>query len=221
LIKRASRVALHGLLLAAVVWFGARFAPDAGAQTRRYEVSRTTGNPALDRYIQAERRSLDRLFGVQPEVLIYNDSGKPNALATLQTRRPGYDGTILFGITLLRNELFQSTFGGTAVAGIMAHEYAHVLQLRRGAGKVRVMFLELHADCMAGWYLKRSRNGRISIQPFARSIFEKGDYAYWSREHHGTPKQRITAIVAGYSAGELPRDSAYNYCVSVATRVRR
>ena len=113
-------------------------------------------------------------MGVRPGFYIYDDHGKPNAAATLRKVRRNSDGTVVFGRTLLVRELYRGPYAAIAVAGIMAHEYAHILQLRSGAGNVRVVLLELHADCMAGWYLRRSRGGRVKIQPFARSPLRKG-----------------------------------------------
>lgn len=193
----------------------------AGAQWYSgYGLRETTGNPKLDRLIVRELRTLKRIYRVNPGFYVYNDRGRPNAAATLKRVNRNTDGTVLFGRTLLVKELYRGRYADIAVAGIMAHEFAHILQLRRGAGRTRVMYLELHADCMAGWYLERSRRGRLNIQPFARSLYEKGDFHYWSRSHHGTPRQRMTAMIAGYKAGELDLDQAYTYCTTVATRVR-
>ena len=207
----------------AIVTSIAAIAGTSDAAARRftyYNRSNTTGVRALDRLIAREKVRLRRLFRVRPYVFIYNDRGRPNAAATLQRVRRGTDGTVLFGRTLMVRELYRGRYASTAVAGIMAHEYAHIVQLRRGAGRVRTVFLELHADCMSGWYLQRSRRGRLTIQPFARSLYQKGDYLYWSRAHHGTPRQRIRALIAGYKAGDLALNQTYKYCISVATRVR-
>jgi hypothetical protein len=185
-----------------------------------YGLRESTGNPNLDRLIVRELRELKRIFKVNPGFYVYDDHGRPNAAATLKRVRGDSDGTVLFGRTLLVRELYRGPYASIAVAGIMAHEFAHIVQLRRGAGRNRVMYLELHADCMAGWYLERSRRGDFDIQPFARSLYEKGDFAYWNRSHHGTPRQRIRAMIAGYKAGELGLDQVYQYCTTVATRVR-
>lgn len=185
-----------------------------------YQLRETTGNPKLDRLIVRELRQLKRIFRVNPGFYVYNDQGRPNAAATLRRVHRNSDGTVLFGRTLLVNELYRGPYASIAVAGIMAHEFAHIVQLRRGAGRNRIVYLELHADCMAGWYLERSRKGRLDIQPFARSLYEKGDFHYWSRSHHGTPRQRIRAMIAGYKAGELNLNQTYKYCTTVATRVR-
>ncbi len=185
------------------------------------DLRETTGNPKLDKHIAKELRRLEKHFGVRPHFFIYNDRGRPNAAASLRRLRPNSDGTVVFGRTLLVKELYRGRYASIAVAGIMAHEYAHILQLRSGVRNVRVVHLELHADCMAGWYLGRSRGGRVRIQPFAQSLYEKGDYAYWNRKHHGTPRQRIHAMIAGYRANDLGRRAVYKYCISVATKVQR
>lgn len=218
-VKKTLRILSPALLLAV----GGSAVSVGGANAQwyaSYQLRETTGNPNLDRLIIRELRRLKRIFRVNPGFYVYNDHGRPNAAATLKRVRRNSDGTVLFGRTLLVKELYRGPYASIAVSGIMAHEFAHIVQLRRGAGRNRVLYLELHADCMAGWYLERSRRGNLDIQPFARSIYEKGDYHYWSRSHHGTPRQRISAMIAGYKAGELGLDQAYTYCTTVATRVR-
>ncbi len=214
--------ALHLIAFAALtVCTMAATAGGAAAQWYApYNFRESTGNANLDRLIVRELRQLKRIFRINPGFYVYNDHGRPNAGATLKRVRYNSDGTVMFGRTLLVRELYRGRYADIAVAGIMAHEFAHIVQLRRGAGRNRIVYLELHADCLAGWYLERSRNGRLNIQPFARSIYEKGDFHYWSRSHHGTPRQRISAMIAGYKAGELNLDQAYKYCTTVATRVR-
>jgi hypothetical protein len=99
--------------------------------------------------------------------------------------------------------------GGYAVAGIMAHEFAHILQFDKESelsGKAR----ELHADFMAGYYLgKKSYFAPTNVRAFAVSLFEKGDYAFRSPSHHGTPQERVNAMVAGVQSANLDLDDAY------------
>jgi hypothetical protein len=189
-------------------------------QYRNIRVAASTGVPRLDRLIAREQARLRAEFRVNPTVYIYDDHGRPNALASSRSSRYGRTGTIYFGRTLMVRELYQGPYRVTAVVGIMAHEYSHILQMIRGDARGnRIVLLELHADCMAGWYLRRTRGANLDIQPFARSLFDKGDYAYWNRNHHGTPRQRMFAMAAGANAWELVRDQAYTYCFSVARRV--
>ena len=210
------------LVSASILLAAGAIGHEASAQNRYLRnLQETTGNKQLDQLIARELRSLERHMGVRPRFYIFDDGGRPNAAATLHKIRPNSDGTVVFGRTLLTKELYRGPYAKISVAGIMAHEYAHILQLKSGAGNVRVVYLELHADCMAGWYLWRSRGGRVQIQPFAQSLYEKGDFAYWSRKHHGTPRQRMTAMIAGYRAGDLNRNQAYKYCISVSTKVQR
>lgn len=162
-------------------------------------VTKTTGNPGLDSMFNGEANSLKDEFGVNPNMLLLDDSMGANASASCADTMPGYFGTVQFGVRLIAGELWRMDHGPVAVQGIMAHEWAHVLQCRLHSdlvGKDK----ELHADFMAGYYLsKRSTIARGNLGGFARSLFEKGDYNFRDPNHHGTPDERVTVMVAGYS----------------------
>ncbi len=89
---------------------------------------------------------------------------------------------------------------GNALAGIMAHEHAHILQFSngiRGPGQS----LELHADFMAGWYMGfkvLAGTPSIDIRVLATSLFNKGDYDFNSPQHHWTPQQRVQVMAEGF-----------------------
>jgi hypothetical protein len=170
---------------------------------------KTTGDLALDAKFNAEGNLLYQVFRVNPNMFIFDDSGSPNAFASPALTLPGYSGTVFFGVGLLRDELWSMDKGEHAVAGIMAHEFAHVLQMKRHCtlpGKLR----ELHADYMAGYYLaKKSSLYPTDIEAFATSLFQKGDYAFWSPLHHGTPEQRVAAMQKGFGDGDSTLSEAY------------
>lgn len=172
---------------------------------------KTTGNPDLDMRFNQEATMIYSVFGVNPNLFIFDDGRSPNAYASPEITLPGYTGTVYFGTSLLRSELWSMSKGGHAVAGIMAHEFAHILQLRansRLSGRAR----ELHADFLAGYYLgRKSYFLPTDIRGFANSLFEKGDHAFWSREHHGTPHERVNAMVAGFQSANADLRSAYLY----------
>ena len=163
---------------------------------------KTTGDPQLDQRFNEEGYMLYRVFNVSPNLLIFDDRGSSNAFAL----PVGPTGTVCFGIGLIRDELWRR--GEHALAGIMAHEFAHILQFQHGCplgGRDR----ELHADFLAGYYL--SRKGyftRTNIFAFAQSLFEKGDY--WDPSHHGTPDERVAAMMEGFKYGGQALPSAYS-----------
>lgn len=160
------------------------------AQAQRFS---TTGNPMIDAAINTEASALAASFGVTPRIYTMNDMGAPNAISTC--------GAVSLGLTLLAQELWSMEKGPVAVAGVMAHEWAHELQCSRGSA-LSVTEKELQADYLAGVYL-RSR-GHLSfdtVAGFARSLYEKGDYNFWDPQHHGTPAQRVEAMQAGFMRG--------------------
>jgi hypothetical protein len=164
-----------------------------------------SGNSQLDRALIAEVKKLDKEFQISPGYRFLRDGNRPNAYATTETFVNGTSGTILFGLTLLQNEL-QTEYGGAAIAGIAAHEGAHVVQFaspdlyRRLEGPT-VRLIELHADFLAGYYFSRTTRTEKSLVSFGESLFAKGDYEFNDRQHHGTPQQRVAAMRAGYSNG--------------------
>jgi uncharacterized protein len=93
-------------------------------------------------------------------------------------------------------------YGDAALAFIIAHEYAHAMQaaFRFMPGyRARV---ELQADCLAGVYLGTMPNvsmDRSDVNEIGSLAHRIGDYG-WGRQHHGTPAQRVRAVLRGISA---------------------
>ena len=82
--------------------------------------------------------------------------------------------------------------GNWAATGILAHEWAHLIQ-----GPIRGTAAELQADCLAGVFLKGMGLPWQTVEQFASSNFEAGD-DYWSIHGHGTRVQRVNAARRGY-----------------------
>jgi hypothetical protein len=161
-----------------------------------------TRHPNLESLISNEYNHLAIVFTVNPAILIIDDRPCPNAFAYWGVTVPGCYGTIYLGIRLLRDELYSMDKGNLAVVGIMAHEFAHILQWKYQSqliGKLR----ELHADFLAGYYIgvKKYIPYR-DLCAFARSLFTKGDYNFWNPDHHGMPQERVAAMNMGYSLGK-------------------
>jgi len=165
-------------------------------------VYRSTGNPNLDFLIYNECNLLAIVFTVNPAILIIDDRQCPNAFAYWGVTDPRFYGTIYLGIRLLRDEFFSMDKGALAVVGIMAHEFAHILQWKYQSqliGKYR----ELHADFLAGYYLGvKNYIPYRDLRAFASSLFTKGDYNFWNPDHHGTPKERVDVMNIGYGLGK-------------------
>ncbi len=91
-------------------------------------------------------------------------------------------------------------FGDAALAYVVAHEYAHAMQTAFGVYNADVRSTELEADCLAGFYLASIPNVTFDdsdiyeIRDMALSI---GDYDFMHPNHHGTPDQRVNAVLDG------------------------
>lgn len=167
----------------------------------------------LDQGIQADIVEIQNRFGVSAKMFLMKEREAPNAFALssrhqarteiLQRFRipPAFspDGVVIFGVDLMTSE-FRSSFGsGYGIPAVIGHEYAHIMQFKNAlplGGK----WMELHADYMAGWFTAhRGRfDRRQNSQESALSFFNKGDYAFNSEQHHGTPDERVGAFMAGF-----------------------
>src|SRR5580704_13850513 len=57
-------------------------------------VFKTTGDPSLDQKFNAEGTFIFDVFGVDPNMVVFDDGGNPNAFASPQMTAPGYTGTV-------------------------------------------------------------------------------------------------------------------------------
>lgn len=185
----------------------------ASAAGMELEVASSTGEALLDRQLSLEANRLSSVFGFRPglKVIEAPESLAANALATTDILVDGTDGTVLMGRTLVFQELKENRrgWGGLAVAGFMAHEFAHIYQfrtdyvkrLRRSSKTVEPQ--ELHADFLAGYHLglKRREGQAMDIGAFMDGAYLLGDHNSQSKQHHGTPPERRRAVRSGYRAG--------------------
>ena len=181
----------------------------------------STGNAELDKTLNAEKARLEAVYKIKVDLKIMDDSQSPNALATPQSTNPYFfHGTVYLGKTLLSNELNKGEKGIYAVVGIMAHEFAHILQATLDC-QLETSFRELHADFLAGYYVavRGGYENEAELTAFGQSLYEKGDSELWDAAHHGTPAQRLQAMLAGYKMSEkikTPKE-AYNLGVTILT----
>ncbi|HWJ73477.1 MAG TPA: hypothetical protein VNX29_09960 [Kaistia sp.] len=183
----------------------------------------TSGDRQLDRALIAELRKVCRVFGINPGFQYLDDSSSPNAYATTDTYISNTKGTVLFGLGLVNSEIV-NRYGGAAVAGIAAHEGSHIFQfystflpkLQSGSTARPV---ELHADYLAGYYFKMTGRTEKSIESFGASLRRMGDFDFSNPSHHGTPDERVRAMLGGYKAGEdgLDRDQASDRGIDYVT----
>lgn len=167
-------------------------------------LSRTSGNSFVDSGFGRSRGYMVHAFGVRPAFAFLDDSQSPNAFATTDNLI-GWErgeGSVIFGVRLTTEEIAADPqTWGSALSLIMAHEWAHIKQFTT-VGPMGNPLAELHADFLAGWWLggfNLMTNG-YGINPYSagRSVFNKGDFGFNDPGHHGTPQQRVAAMVAGY-----------------------
>jgi len=106
--------------------------------------------------------------------------------------------------------------GDAALAYVIAHEYAHAMQMAFGVMPRRTHLSELQADCLAGAYLRSLPNlafDRSDIREIASLAYRLGDYT-WGRAHHGTPRQRVKAVVRGMEAADRAGLKGIRACLS-------
>src|SRR5258708_6591979 len=126
-------------------------AADLGNYPRRSR----SNNAAMDRALIAELKKILEVIPVNPGFQFIEEEN-PNAFAIKSSLISGTNGTVLIGLKLL-NVLLQEGQGGVSVAGICAHECGHIYQYfsefyDRLYGS-NILYLELHADCLAGFYM--------------------------------------------------------------------
>ncbi len=180
------------------------------------QIFKTTGVAKFDEYLNTEKKYLESIFAVKVKMRILDDSGSPNAYATKESDNPlSFDGSVYLGVNLIANEI-KTENGLASVNGIMAHEFAHILQEKlkctlEGARR------ELHADFLAGYYMgRRGTYTSAEISAFGLSIYSKGDADIWSEAHHGTPEQRLSALLAGYRTAALTESPSDAYYAGIA-----
>jgi hypothetical protein len=167
-----------------------------------YHLFETSGNLSLDQYVGREVRVLRQFYGVDPSFWFYheNPGSAPNAFAepeAVTTTHPG--GTVCFSIEIIQQQYMNGN-GNTSIPIIMSHEFGHLLDFKYHATSLRGMYKELFADFQAGCFLfYRGVFITTDVNAAILSFFRLGDYQFNEPGHHGTPQQRIDALMAGYT----------------------
>ncbi len=183
----------------------------AGLLTRNRHF-RTTGDPALDRDLDRALGTIADLFEVNPAFGFYDptnfqngpESSVMNAFAIdRNTDIAGTQGTVGFGWDLFRTEFYQFDRTGMTIMAIAAHEFAHILQGKRG---LQIRYgnpnkSEINADFLAGYFL----GARKRVIPTLR--FQKAGELFNRlgksmngnpTRTHGDSRERLDAAEAGF-----------------------
>ena len=146
---------------------------------------------------------MTEVFDVSPGFGFYDDGAGMNALAAPVSRVDGTSGTVVFGLDMLDDQMQRN--GDVAVAAICAHEFGHIFQYASGAysdvrRRLPSYCTELHADFLAGFFLRRFAAERPSIRlaGVERSWARLGSSDFNRPGTHGTSEQRALAIKEGY-----------------------
>ena len=136
-----------------------------------------------------------------------------NAFATSEdTALAGTQGTIAFGWDLFRKEFYEYDNSGSTIVAIAAHEFAHILQFKRGyfeklnTGTPRKS--EINADYLAGYYLgqRKRANPSLKFGKTGEMFVRFGRHAENKRNRtHGNSKERLEAAEAGFRLAYIER----------------
>lgn len=166
-------------------------------QTRR---SIPDGNSKYHDALISELQSILKIIPADPGFQ-YVDSD--NAHATSEPFYPNTRGTVMIGVRLM-NQLLEANDGGISVAGVLAHECAHIFQFASPGLAERLewptrVFLELHADALAGYYLaKKIGTSTKLLGVMHRHLQLFGTYNSNDPAYHGMPGHRSAALDTGY-----------------------
>jgi predicted metalloprotease len=108
----------------------------------------------------------------------------------------GKDDVMYFSHTFLKS--VDAAHGMRGVQAVMAHEYAHHIQRDTNYRRPTTREKELHADWLAGIYMRSLQSANTDIDPvdLGNQFAKMGDWA--GASGHGTPAERRTAFQNGY-----------------------
>lgn len=208
---------------------------DVKMETRMYltgnePIISKSGDANFDYALAHTLARLTATMQVLPGFAYYDDHDGLNAFASPAVRLQRADGTVLFGGRLLRRLMAGRDNPDVAVTAVCAHEYAHILQFKRGliprlrAGQTTVKRAELHADFLAGYYAGRRK---LEKRDYPAAVFAATQHGFGDNQvnhpgHHGTPQERAAAIVEGFKVGYeqgRPLDETVNIGLAYVSRL--
>jgi hypothetical protein len=179
----------------------------------RNVLHKSSGDKVLDQAIANTLARLTEIGNVLPSFEFYDGDDGNNAWASPKGRSGKRDGTVAFGLTLLRSFLQYADRPGAVISAVCAHEFGHIAQYKFGAYKVlaantaTARRVELHADFLAGVFagIKKRFSPGYPAELVAQTQFNLGDHFTNHPDHHGTPKERGDAVVFGFKSAYQDR----------------
>jgi hypothetical protein len=182
-----------------------------------------SGNSSLDRALAQSLATISREFGVLPGFAYYTEQSHMNALAMSEKRLDHADGTVLFGLKLLRYLLGRER-PDAAIIAVCAHEFGHILSYKNGmirqldpSGGRQPFRAEQFADFMAGYFAGRRK---LVHSDFPAAVFAVTQNSFGGGSH-GTPQQRGLAVQEGFLTayqkrleGSLAVQAGFNFAIA-------
>jgi hypothetical protein len=184
---------------------------NGGAANGNYvKIATSSGDAETDRFLGSALGRLSSTFKVSPGFAFFDDSKAENAVAIRETLLGNGPGTVLMGMKLFGRLMARTNDGGITVIAVCAHEFGHIYQMYAGYEAPLNQLdtktnrpHELHADFLAGYYLalRKAEHRELDLGEVGRELHALGDTAFTSRQHHGTPEERLGALKAGFRFG--------------------
>jgi len=162
-----------------------------------------SGRPELDRAFAQSLAMMAGTFGVLPAFTYYDDNADRNARATPEPILDRADGTVMFGLTMLRDLLEDATIADAAIVSVAAHEFGHIVSFKNGmindlVGEDGAPYRsEQFADYMSGYFSGRRKLERPSFKAF---VFVDVLGGMLGGGDHGSARQRGEAVHNGFAA---------------------
>lgn len=178
-------------------------------ETGTEQLEPRSNNAPLDYALAQTLARLARTFDVLPAFSYFREERDDdyNALATKSPMLKRTDGTVLFGLGMLRHLLDVSERADAAIISVCAHEFGHIASMKRNEidmlapDPAQPYRAEQHADYVSGFYAGlRARE----VKDYPALIFATTARALGrpTRGTHGTSAERGRAVVEGFKAAK-------------------
>ncbi len=184
----------------------------------------------IDSYVLSQMNIFDKVFNLRATRFYYDDRPLNSVVITkLIDNTIENDAHLYFGKNLFLALANDNQYGNDAMATVIFHEYAHILQFKISAyleamsndaimddikeklsdhdldtsmtvlPPLEGKQKELQADCLAGYFLGRLRGG-VKIDKVYKVLQKLGDTDFTNEDKHGIPTERQLAASTGMSS---------------------